>query len=159
ERERMHLVAARPQHDTFGMSNAMLVAPGDPDRSVLVARLARRGSGQMPPLATHTVDQQAVALVRQWIAGLKPEKTIVRQWQMEDLLPELESLKTPRSLDSGEAAFRETGCVECHRFGSQGGTVGPDLNGVGKRLLARDLLESILLPSKVIADEYAAYAI
>jgi putative heme-binding domain-containing protein len=33
--------------------------------------------------------------------------------------------------------------------------VGPDLTGVGRRLSARDLLESVLLPSKTITDGYA----
>ena len=34
--------------------------------------------------------------------------------------------------------------------------MGPDLTGVGKRLSLHDLLESIVLPSKVIAEGYAA---
>jgi len=34
--------------------------------------------------------------------------------------------------------------------------VGPDLTGVGKRLSLHDLLESIVLPSKVIAEGFAA---
>jgi putative heme-binding domain-containing protein len=74
-------------------------------------------------------------------------------------LPELAGVKTGRSAASGQAAFRETGCIQCHRLGGEGGTVGPDLTTVAKRLSPRDVLESILLPSKVIADEYAAYSI
>ena len=34
--------------------------------------------------------------------------------------------------------------------------MGPDLTGVGKRLSLHDLLESIVLPSKVIVEGYAA---
>jgi uncharacterized repeat protein (TIGR03806 family) len=154
-REKMNLLAARPQHDTFGIADAMLVAPGAPDRSVLLHRLARRGPGQMPPLVTNRVDESAVRLFRDWIAGLKPALPFVRDWQMEELLPDLEQLKTGRSLDAGRKAFGDTGCAQCHRFEGQGGTVGPDLAGVGRRLKAREVLESILLPSKVIADGYA----
>ena len=33
--DQMNLIAARPQHDTFGLTNAMLVAPGEPERSIL----------------------------------------------------------------------------------------------------------------------------
>jgi putative heme-binding domain-containing protein len=33
--------------------------------------------------------------------------------------------------------------------------VGPDLTGVGRRLSPHDLLESILLPSKIIAEGFA----
>src|SRR6185436_16371650 len=60
--EQRNIFGARPQHDTFGINNAMLIAPGDPDRSILLQRLKRRGRGQMPPLVISTVDEQAVAL-------------------------------------------------------------------------------------------------
>ncbi|WP_406695931.1 PQQ-dependent sugar dehydrogenase [Singulisphaera sp. Ch08] len=158
-REKMGLLDARPQHDTFGISNAMLVAPGDPERSALVRRLSVRGRGQMPPLVTNRVDDQAVTLLRDWIAQLKPQQTFVKAWEMSDLLPELDQLKSGRSLETGRKVFRETGCIECHRFEGDGGSVGPDLTGIGHRLNSQDLLESILLPSKVIADEYAGVLI
>ena len=158
-REGMKLLDTRPQHQTFGIANAMLVAPADPDRSVLVHRLSRRGSGQMPPLVTARVDNQAVELVRQWITALPVEQKIVQQWKLEELLPELPAVAAGRSLEAGQAAFRKTGCVQCHRFAGEGGTVGPDLSGIEKRLKAAEVLESILLPSQKIADEYASYAI
>jgi uncharacterized repeat protein (TIGR03806 family) len=154
-REKMNLLSARPQHDTFGITNAMLVAPGAPEQSVLLHRLSVRGRGQMPPLGTNRVDDGAVTLFREWITQLKPERTFVRAWRMDDLVPSLNELKSGRSIDSGRRVFRDTGCIQCHRIEGEGGTVGPDLSGAGRRLGQRDLLESILLPSKVIASEYA----
>ncbi|MEX0679512.1 MAG: PQQ-dependent sugar dehydrogenase [Pirellulales bacterium] len=159
EREKMVLVEARPQHDTFGIVNAMLVAPGDPERSVLVHRLSRRGRGQMPPLVSTRVDDRAVELVRGWIAAMKPTRPIVRDWQTADLLPALDQLKTGRSLDAGKTAFRETGCVQCHRCEDEGGTVGPDLTDAAKRFSANEMLEAVLEPSKKIADEYATWLV
>jgi putative heme-binding domain-containing protein len=153
--ERMNLFSARPQHDSFGIDNAMLIFPGDPDRSVLYQRLSRRGRGQMPPLVTTAVDEHAVALFRDWIREMKPEQTFVRDWKMEDLLPALAQINHGRSFDSGRTAFKQTGCAQCHRFAGEGGSVGPDLSGVGRRLSPHDLLEAILLPSKVIAEGYA----
>ena len=51
-----------------------VVAPGGPERSSLLYRLeSRRPSAQMPPLGTVIADDEAVALVRRWIAGLRPE--------------------------------------------------------------------------------------
>ena len=44
-------------------------------------------------------------------------------------------------------------------LGGEGGTVGPDLTGIAKRQKPHEVLESILLPSKIIADQYATYAI
>src|SRR6185503_8543987 len=82
--ERMNLFSARPQHDTFGIDNAMLIFPGDPDRSILYQRLSRRGRGQMPPLVSTVTDERAVALFRDWIAGMKSPEQFVRDWKMED---------------------------------------------------------------------------
>jgi glucose/arabinose dehydrogenase/mono/diheme cytochrome c family protein len=66
------LIDARPQHHTFDLTDARLVAPGAPERSVLLHRMALRGAGQMPQLGTNVVDQPAVALLREWILKLKP---------------------------------------------------------------------------------------
>jgi hypothetical protein len=50
------------------------IAPGQPDRSGLLQRVASRSPAlQMPPLGTALVDVEAVALLRQWISEL-PEK-------------------------------------------------------------------------------------
>jgi len=52
--------------------------------------------------------------------------------------------------------FGAAQCFACHRFDDQGGAVGPDLTALSGRLSPRDLLESIVEPSKVISDQYAA---
>lgn len=39
-------------------------------------------------------------------------------------------------------------CRNCHKIGTEGQDVGPDLSGIGKRLDPRQLLESLLEPSK-----------
>jgi putative heme-binding domain-containing protein len=152
--EKMNLIEARPQHDTFGIGNAMLIAPEHPENSVLLQRISRRGQGQMPPLVSKVVDEKAVALFREWISGMAAKQTFVRDWQMSDLLPQLG--QTTGMPDIGKNAFQKAGCVQCHRFAGTGGTVGPDLDGVRQRLTSRDILESILLPSKVIAQGYAS---
>jgi uncharacterized repeat protein (TIGR03806 family) len=66
-----HLYGAHPQHQTFGIADPLLIAPGEPDRSVLLQRLSRRGPNQMPPLATSVVDEEAVRMLREWITGMK----------------------------------------------------------------------------------------
>ena len=76
-------------------------------------------------------------------------------WQMADLIPDLQRLEAGRSLKSGKQAYLATQCDKCHRFGSDGsGTTGPDLTGVGNRFTPFYLLESLLLPSKVIPDTF-----
>ena len=68
--DKMKLIDAIPVHDKFGLADARLVAPGDPERSVLLHRMARRGRGQMPQLGTNLVDQRAVELISAWIREL-----------------------------------------------------------------------------------------
>jgi len=68
----MKAVNEKPLHATFDLPDARLIAAGHPERSVLFARMSRRGPGQMPQLATSIVDEPAVALVREWIESLTP---------------------------------------------------------------------------------------
>ena len=56
------------------IEQARVVAPGDPERSVLLRRVTQRGPGQMPQLATSVVDAAAVAMLKEWIRSLKPSE-------------------------------------------------------------------------------------
>lgn len=154
--EAANLLEARPQHDTFGIANAMLVAPGNPEQSVLFHRLSHRGRGQMPPLVVSRVDERAVELFRAWIAELKPKRAFVRDWTIDELTGELAKLNETRSREAGEKLFSEIGCAQCHRLGTAAGTVGPDLTELGKRQTSTQVLESLVLPSKEIPEAFAA---
>jgi len=78
----------------------------------------------------------------------------VKEWTTAELLPLVEKLAPPRSLESGREVFTAAGCIACHRYANEGGAVGPDLNAVAYKLGARDMVESIIEPSKVIADQF-----
>jgi putative heme-binding domain-containing protein len=81
----------------------------------------------------------------------------VKDWTMEELVPLVESgLKSKRDFDRGRLMFGAAQCTACHRFGIEGGAAGPDLTGVSGRFNTRDLLESIVVPNKVISDQYGA---
>ena len=60
----------QPQAGDLGIANALLIAPGDSARSVLLARLSRRDADGMPPLGSALVDANGVALVANWIDSL-----------------------------------------------------------------------------------------
>jgi putative heme-binding domain-containing protein len=78
----------------------------------------------------------------------------VKVWAMDDLQPDLDKAKSGRSFDKGKAAYSQAQCILCHRFGNSGGSVGPELAAVASRLSPRDILESILEPSKVVSELY-----
>ncbi len=56
----------------------------------------------------------------------------------------------------GEAVFRrpELGCMQCHALGGAGGKVGPDLSGIGTSAQLDYLIESVILPSKVVREGF-----
>lgn len=70
-----NIVGVKPLHERFGIVDPLLIAPGSPERSVLLHRLATRGRGQMPPLASSVVDSSAADLLREWIESLGDQST------------------------------------------------------------------------------------
>jgi putative heme-binding domain-containing protein len=64
-----------------------------------------------------------------------------------------------RNFENGKAMFTSTLCLTCHRFGGDGGSIGPDVTGAGSRYTLRDLMENIIEPSKVISDQYDSHQI
>ncbi len=50
-------------------------------------------------------------------------------------------------------------CMKCHTIRGQGGNVGPELSVIGKKASRDNLFESILYPSKAIADQYYSWII
>jgi hypothetical protein len=67
----MKLIDVKPVHDAYGLKDARLVAPGHPERSVLLTRIAHRDRGHMPPLATRLVDREMVEVISEWIRKMK----------------------------------------------------------------------------------------
>jgi uncharacterized repeat protein (TIGR03806 family) len=63
-------LCAAPTAGDLGIAGARRLAPGSAATSLIVARMNRRGTGQMPPLASTVVDAAGVALLGDWIAGL-----------------------------------------------------------------------------------------
>jgi len=153
--ENMRLISAHPQHATFSILQPLLVAPGEPERSVLYHRLSRRGPGQMPPRGSDIVDTRAVELIREWIAQMPSTRVFVKDWQFEDLADDLPLVDQQRSHESGLASFQKVGCNQCHRFAGEGGGAGPLLTGLTSRQTAAEILESILEPSRKIEPKYA----
>jgi len=86
-------------------------------------------------------------------------RPFVREWKMEELVPLVQDKLKGRDFDHGRQLFGAANCFACHRFDNQGGAVGPDLTVLSGRFSARDILESVVEPSKVISDQYAAVTI
>ncbi len=61
----------------------------------------------------------------------------------------------------GAAVFASarSACISCHRIGTRGGTVGPDLTTIGSRRNLAQLIESILWPRRTIEPEYLTWKV
>ena len=94
-------VATRPTQGTFGIHDAMIIAPTDPYRSVLYFRMAKSGPGHMPHLGSQYVDQRGLSLIHDWIHLLPPDMDIAKQI---DDLTELDESQLIRS-EQRTAAF------------------------------------------------------
>ncbi len=58
---------------------------------------------------------------------------------------------------AGEQLFNgSVGCVSCHSYRDQGGSIGPALDGVSSRLIGDSLEQAVLSPSASIASGYEA---
>lgn len=85
----------------------------------------------------------------------KKPLNFVKAWQPSDFGPELDAPSKKSNLKKGREAYETSLCIMCHRFGDEGGAVGPDLTAVASRFSRRDLLDNILDPSKVVSEQFA----
>jgi len=152
----MKLISAHPRHATFGIPNALLIAPGAPERSILYQRISRRGRGQMPPLVTQKVDKAAARLFHEWISSIEPKRKFIKAWKTDDLLEDAGKLNPSGPQDKGKALYKELGCEQCHRIGKEGGGVGPNLGHVLTSKTREHLLQSLIEPSKEISEGFSA---
>jgi putative membrane-bound dehydrogenase-like protein len=58
-----------------------------------------------------------------------------------------------------ESQKNDLQCLKCHTIKGVGGQVGPDLSAIGKKASRENLFESILFPSKAIADQYLSWIV
>lgn len=111
-----------------------------------LAHLTAKEKAQIAPILEMKLSEPVVDLS----AGRK----FVKDWKLIDFVFSLEDVGQGRNFDRGKTMFAAAACNRCHRIGGEGSPIGPDLSDVSKRFNRRDLLVSILAPSKVIADKY-----
>jgi putative heme-binding domain-containing protein len=86
-------------------------------------------------------------------------RAFVKKYTVDELVPLVAYGLTGRNFDKGRNLFGAAKCFACHRFNNEGGGAGPDLTIVSGRFGPRDLLESIIEPSKVVSDQYQAIVV
>jgi putative heme-binding domain-containing protein len=123
-------------------------------KTAAVATLSESEKAELKPIL------EAPPRPKSNVASTGPARQFVKEWTVEELVPVVESgLKKKRDFEKGRTLFAAANCFACHRFADEGGAVGPDLTALAGRFSPRDLVESIVLPSKVISDQYEAVII
>jgi putative heme-binding domain-containing protein len=64
-----------------------------------------------------------------------------------------------RSFANGKKMYSAGLCVACHRFGDEGGGVGPDLTNLAKRSDYKSILESTIHPNLVVSNQFEQHEI
>ena len=114
------------------------------------------------PAATRTLVLDTAAGADVVMAGLferflPPERRVRR---LGATIDPATILAATGDADRGRRLFAESSvvqCRSCHAMAGKGGGVGPAIDRVGARLDRRQLLESLLNPSKTIAPEYRTW--
>lgn len=88
-----------------------------------------------------------------------PPRPFVKKWTVSESLDAIQALAAQADVKRGRSLFSAASCSKCHRVGRLGTSVGPDLTTASSRFSRKDLLESIVEPSKSIADNYRSLRI
>jgi putative heme-binding domain-containing protein len=126
------------------------------------ATLADAVADDRLPAATRGLVLESVATADPVVVGLferflPPERRVQRLGTAIDA--EM-LLAMAGDADGGRKLFAESAalqCRSCHAIGGREGGVGPALDRVGARLDRRQILESLLEPSRTIAPEYRTW--
>jgi putative heme-binding domain-containing protein len=79
-----------------------------------------------------------------------------KEWSLAELVELTKSGLSDRNFENGKRTYASARCISCHRYLGEGGSTGPDLSSVAGRFSYKDLLESMIDPSKVVSDQYKA---
>ncbi len=114
-----------------------------------LTEVIRKGKSSMPPLPAGTTDEQLKDLV-DFLAGdnKQPQKQIAGTEKKQETPTAQESKPAAQAGASatggaGHQLYDKQGCAKCHAISGKGGTSGPSLTDVGKRLSKEQLIEVI----------------
>ena len=132
-----------------GTSSAMMLS-----RAIDRGTLSDEVSAESLRLAMEQPDPQIRDLFERFLPADQRVKRLGRDFDVESVLM-LEGRASRGRADFLTSSSLQ--CRNCHRLGRQGRSLGPDLDGVGKRYSQLQLLESIMKPSKNIDPKFMAH--
>lgn len=156
-------------------------APDEPDpyRQVILLgfKLKEKGSEQAIALLEHWTgekhggDDRWEVKLKAWqdwyaksypdaLPATLPTENAQAKWKFDHLVEFLiKDEGVTGDSQRGAAAFTKAQCAKCHKSGSLGEQVGPDLTTARKRFTKREVLEAICYPSQVVSDQYKSQSV
>lgn len=145
------------------------IVPGQPQLSIMLHRVRSTEAGvMMPEFGRTVVHAEGAALLSQWIASMPAAEHafaglvgIVEDLQPNELAVWAADALAQGDARRGEAVFQRESlnCKKCHAIRGSGGNVGPDLAGITRPVTAEHVVESVLLPNKVVKEGFRAVTV
>ena|SRR5579871_3306905 len=108
-------------------------------------------------------DPELFATIRSGIPGTEMPAVRVTDddvWRLVGWVKRLGSQglaeKAPGDSVAGKTIYAKGGCAACHRIGTEGSDLGPDLTDIGRRRGLKFLEESIVQPDAFVPNNYRA---
>ena len=136
-------------------SSVQLLEPAEQERAELLKDEVM--AEKMRRLAAYLADDDASEVERGSRSGDR-----LSNLSFEELSDYLEYDPTSYEegdVERGRRVFYLAKCVNCHVFGEEGRGGGPDLSTVVNRFRRREILESIMFPSRVVSDQYVSWSV
>ncbi len=159
----------------YRLTTAPVQDPGGVHDLFLVAHPKSGGKGALSLIWLEFLDSPTAAAARARVNAAAAQRAVARQqlfkarpfvkdWKLDDLAGSLGELDRGRSFARGQALFKSAACASCHKMGKDGGTLGPDLTEVAKRLAKQPmprlaLLREVLEPSAVIDEKFRTHIV
>jgi putative heme-binding domain-containing protein len=141
---------------------------------ICAARIGEEAAGVSLPLldkwsgqtlaGTSAPFAEKLGSYQQWFAttypqmppATPPKVETTSRYALEELHAYLGESSTKGDAARGAVVFEKANCIKCHRHGSKGEAIGPDLSTVAQRFTRKEILESVLFPSQVVSDQYSS---
>jgi putative heme-binding domain-containing protein len=160
-------VAAKPKAEDPAPFRALLVASEkvNPKQRWKVAELLRAWTNRNFGAEKQDFKTELTAFSK-WFGQTFPKepplpnlvtgKPSESKYKFEDLVAYLEKDPVGSKGDpaKGRMVFEKGQCTKCHKYGTVGQGIGPDLTMLSKRFKRRDIADKLLFPSKTISDQF-----
>ena len=131
-----------------------------------VAQLLQHWTSNLPEVGQPSGNSwdDALQFWNDWYTKRWPNETPVSvdslprigQYTADQVLAHLDQFEHRGQVGTGRYVFKKANCVACHKIRGEGASFGPDLTNLANRFSRREVLESIIHPSKVVSDQYGS---